>query len=318
MNQTDPYHIAVMTHEVVEAFSTVSGLIVDATFGGGGHSRALLAAARDRRILAIDRDPEAASRAEGIEDPRLRFVRGNFADLESLLGGAADDDDGDGRSGGLRGVLFDLGVSSRHLDEPERGFSYHQTGPLDMRMGPDAPHTADDVVNTWSEQQLVDILRSYGEERFARRIAAGIVSARPIEDTRHLADVVASAVPAPARRKRHPARKAFQSIRIAVNGELDALRIGLEAATRLVRPGGRVAVISYHSLEDRIVKRHFASGIAGCMCPPDLPVCTCGRVAEWRSLARKPLRPTDAEVTRNPRSRSARLRVIEKLPPEAA
>ncbi|MBT8197902.1 MAG: 16S rRNA (cytosine(1402)-N(4))-methyltransferase RsmH, partial [Acidimicrobiia bacterium] len=251
MDQTNqPYHVAVMADEIVELFAPLSGLIVDGTFGGGGHTRALLAGSTTLRILAIDRDPEAASRAERIDDPRLTFVPGNFADLESLLAGLPDDGDGDGGGRRLCGVLLDLGVSSRQLDEPQRGFSYHKAGPLDMRMGPDAPHTADEIVNTWSERQIVDIFRMYGEERFARRIAAAIVAARPIGDTASLARIVADAVPAPARRRRHPARRVFQSIRIAVNGELDALRVGLEAATRLVRPGGRVAVISYHSLED--------------------------------------------------------------------
>ncbi len=315
-----PYHVAVMQAEVTRLLSSVpEGLLVDATFGGGGHTRLLRAARPDLSVLALDRDPDATAQVP--DDPMVRLHIANFADLDRVLAAESkstgdrsphEHHDGEGRIV-VAGVLFDLGVSSHQLDESSRGFSYHRQGPLDMRMGTDVDQTAADVVNTWSRQDLAAIIRRYGEEPLANRIAAAIVEHRPIEDTAHLAAVVASAVPAPARRKRHPARKVFQAIRIAVNEELAALAAGLDAALRWVRPEGRVVVIAYHSLEDRIVKQAFASATHGCVCPPDLPVCACGRAAEFRSLARKALRPTADEVAANPRSRSARLRAVERI-----
>ena len=308
------YHIPVLVAEVVDIFRPLErGIVVDATFGGGGHSMALLAALPDVEIIAIDRDPDA--RAVAPDDPRLRFVAGNFAELGRLaraaLGGEESSDD-IGPVGRVDGVLFDLGVSSHQLDVDERGFSYHRAGPLDMRMDRSSALSADEVVNRWAETDLASAIRRFGEERFARRIAAAVVASRPIGDTAELASVVAAAVPAPARRRRHPARRVFQAIRIAVNGELGALELGLEAALGLVRDEGRVAVITYHSLEDRIVKRRFAAGTAGCDCPPGLPVCGCGRVTELRSLTRGGITPSAGEVERNPRARSARLRAVEK------
>ncbi len=213
----------------------------------------------------------------------------------------------------IAGAFFDLGLSSPQVDQGRRGFSYRKAGPLDMRMGPDAATTADEIVNRYEEQEIGRILRRFGEERFAARIAAAIVAARPVRDTIQLAEVVAAALPAPARREGHPARRTFQALRIAVNDELDALKSGLEAALTRLEPGGRCAVISYHSLEDRLVKRRFVRGTGGCTCPADLPVCVCGATAELRLLTRKPLRPTSAEVERNPRARSARLRAAEKV-----
>ena len=319
MDQNPFYHEPVMVDEVVEAFrSAPPGLIVDATFGGGGHTRALLAASNDRHVLALDRDPDAAAQVP--PDPRLHFVAANFADLADVLtqhAGTILDEHGEGPLGGhgVAGVLFDLGVSSHQLDEAPRGFSYRHAGPLDMRMGPDADRSATDLVNDAPVGELIHLIRRYGEDPFAVRIAHAIVAARPVTDTGHLAAVIADAVPAAARRKRHPARKVFQALRIAVNDELAALERGLEAAIRWLRPGGLVAVISYHSLEDRIVKRRFVAGAGGCTCPPDLPVCTCGRVAELRLLARKGLRPSETEVARNPRSRSARLRIAQRVAP---
>jgi 16S rRNA (cytosine1402-N4)-methyltransferase len=305
-----------MVEKVVELFRPLArGTIVDATFGGGGHTTALLAAMPEIHVLALDRDPDAA--AEVPDDPRLTFVAANFADLDRVLDTRASEDQQHDRpirgAGAVAGALFDLGVSSHQLDEASRGFSYRREGPLDMRMDPTHGPTAADVVNERSVAELVRILRRYGEERMARRIAEAIVRHRPITDTAALAEVVAGAVPAPARRRRHPARKAFQALRIEVNAELDALARGLDAALDRVRPGGRVVVISYHSLEDRIVKRRFAAGASGCVCPPDLPVCTCGRAAELRLLARKGLRPDATEIARNPRSRSAVLRAVEKV-----
>jgi 16S rRNA (cytosine1402-N4)-methyltransferase len=307
-----------MAAEVVEAFAPLeSGLIVDATFGGGGHTKALLVASPDRRVLALDRDPDAAQQVPA--DPRIRFVAANFANLDQVLrsevpGGPPDEHGSDNLDrDGVAGVLFDLGVSSHQLDEPARGFSYHQTGPLDMRMDPGAEFAAADIVNTWPADDLARIFRRYGEERFSRRIAERIVARRPLTTTDELAAVIAAAVPAAARRKRHPARRVFQAIRIAVNAELSALEHALDDAIRWVRPGGRVVVISYHSLEDRIVKRRFLDGASGCQCPPDLPVCICGRAPQLRLLARKGLRPSDTEVAANPRARSAVMRVAEKL-----
>ena len=213
----------------------------------------------------------------------------------------------------ISAVLFDLGVSSHQLDEAKRGFSYRHDGPLDMRMGPDAARTAADIVNEWSEADLTGIIRRFGEEPMASRIARAIVAGRPYESTRQVAAVIAEALPAARRRAGHPARRTFQAIRIAVNGELDAVASGLDQALEMIQPSGRVIAISYHSLEDRIVKRRFAQGARGCVCPPDLPVCGCGRAAELRVLTRKPIRPTADEITRNNRARSAMLRAVEKV-----
>jgi 16S rRNA (cytosine1402-N4)-methyltransferase len=302
-----PYHQPVLANEVAEIFQPLtSGVVVDATFGGGGHTRRLLEAMREGiQIVGIDRDPEAVANADLLDDDRVRVLSGNFADIESLLEEADVDEP--------VGVLFDLGVSSHHFDEGARGFSYRHDGPLDMRMGPDTDLTADDVVNGWDESRLASIIRRYGEEPRAGRIAAAIVAARPIRSTRHLAEVIAEATPAALRRKGHPARKTFQAIRLAVNEELDALTRGLDGALEALAVGGRCAVISYHSLEDRIVKRRFARGARGCTCPPDLPVCACGGVTELRLLTRQPVEPGAAEVEANPRARSARLRAVEKI-----
>ncbi len=312
MNQTntkqgDSYHRPVMVEEVLSYFQETAGLLVDATYGGGGHASALLQSNPELRVLGIDRDLDAMSRVPvGHGDPRLHLVTANFGDLEKILAREAP-------NGDLAGALFDLGVSSHQLDVAGRGFSFHSPGPLDMRMGPDATQSADDIVNRWSPGDIATILRDYGEERFAGRIAEAIVKARPIGDTVELASVIANAVPAPARRRKHPARRSFQAIRIAVNGELAALRRGLDAALDALRPGGRAVVISYHSLEDRIVKRRFASGATECTCPPDMPVCGCGTVAELRLLTRGGQRPSPAEIENNPRARSAVLRAVEKV-----
>jgi 16S rRNA (cytosine1402-N4)-methyltransferase len=306
-----PYHVPVMADEVVEMLRPVSPrLVVDATYGGGGHTRALLEAFPGLQVVAIDRDPDAIARARVGSDVRL--VRANFASLDAIAseicqkGGA-----GDGSC--IDGFVFDLGVSSHQFDEAERGFSYRRRGPIDMRMDRDAELGAHAIVNEWAVDDIADVLRRYGEERLAWRIARAIVAARPIADTEQLADVVAAAVPAALRRRKHPARRTFQALRIAVNDELGALELGLDAAIRWVRPGGRVLVIAYHSLEDRIVKRRFAAGTTGCICPPDFPVCTCGRVVELQLPVRHPLRPTQAEIAANPRARSALMRVVEKV-----
>ncbi len=294
------YHQPVLLDEVIEFLApTPPGVIVDATFGGGGHARALAAASGDHQVVGIDRDPRARANAGD-----LRVLAGDFGDFDDLLEDAG--------IGVISGALFDLGISSHQVDEPGRGFSYRAEGPLDMRMDPTQERSAAEVVNTYAESELVRILRTYGEEGQAKRIARAIVAARPIETTTQLADVIASAMPAALRRSGHPARKTFQAIRIEVNDELQSVRRGVDAALGRLAVGGRCAVISYHSLEDRIVKRRFVEGASGCECPPELPVCACGRDPELRLVTRKPVVAGDAEVGANPRARSARLRVAEK------
>jgi 16S rRNA (cytosine1402-N4)-methyltransferase len=300
----DGYHRPVLVDEVAELVGpALPGVVVDATFGGGGHARRLLDEyGADVTVVGVDRDPEA------LENARLMgvvAVQGNFADLLTLVEPLLDESPA--------AVLFDFGVSSRQLDEPTRGFSYRKDGPLDMRMGPDTGLTADDVVNHWEPAELTRIIREYGEEPMARRIATAIVASRPIESTARLSTVIAEAMPAARRRAGHPPPRTFKAIRMAVNGELEAIRTGLDQGIDLVRPGGRILAISYHSLEDRIVKRRFADGATGCTCPPELPVCGCGNTAELRLLTRKPIRPTVEEVEANSRSRSAMLRSAERL-----
>jgi 16S rRNA (cytosine1402-N4)-methyltransferase len=235
----------------------------------------------------------------------MTAVEGNFAHLRDLVAGVTTEP--------VSGVLFDFGVSSHQLDDPLRGFSYRKDGPLDMRMGSDAPHTAAEIVNEWPAARLADVIYRYGEEPLARQIARAIVAGRPYETTSQLSTVVAAVIPAARRRAGHPARRTFQALRMAVNQELDAVESGIEQAIELLRPMGRVVAISYHSLEDRIVKRRFARGATGCVCPPDLPVCGCGKSAELRILTRKPIRPSAEEVESNNRARSAVLRAAEKV-----
>jgi 16S rRNA (cytosine1402-N4)-methyltransferase len=306
MGRTDPpYHLPVLAAEAAALLQpSPGGVVVDATFGGGGHTRALLAAFAQIRVIGIDRDPDAAPQAASLGD-RVTFVSGNFRMLDELVRGVGVDE--------IAAVIFDLGVSSHQLDVGDRGLSYHRHGPLDMRLGADCPLTAEVLVNEWDERRLAGIIRRFGEDPYAARIAAAIVRARPVCDAAELAGIIAAAVPAHARRGAHPARRTFQALRIAVNDELGALADGLEAALSLLQPRGRIAVISYHSLEDRMVKRRFAAGATGCVCPPDLPVCGCGRTAALRLLTRRPLVPGEAEVAANPRARSARLRAAEKL-----
>lgn len=305
-------------HEPVLAGSVVAhllpalehgGVVVDATFGRGGHSHTLLDAAPEAVVVGIDRDPDAvaAGRSGGASYAgRLRVVRDDFAHLASVLE----------RLGipSVRGVLFDLGVSSPQLDEPGRGFSFRNDGPLDMRMDPEQDLSAATVVNDYPERRLAAVIRDYGEERFAGRVARSIVAARPIETTAELAEIVKTAIPAATRRTGgHPARRTFQAIRIEVNHELEALERALPDAIDALEPGGRVVAISYHSLEDRIVKRTLADAANGCTCPPDFPVCVCGAAAKVRVLTRRPVRPAADEAERNPRAASARLRAAERL-----
>ena len=302
-------HEPVMRDEIVATFAAVPpGVVLDATLGGAGHSRALLDSRPDLSVLGIDRDPDALAAAEARLAPygsRAMTYRARFDQLEVAM--AAHD------VTALSGALFDLGVSSHQLDVAERGFSYRHDGPLDMRMDSDATWSADDVVNGYPEAELADVIKRYGDERFARRIAAAIVAARPIESTTELAAVVTAAIPAPARRTGgHPAKRTFQAIRIEVNGEHDALPEALDAAIDALVPGGRLAVLAYHSGEDRIVKDRIRNAeTGGCECPPDLP-CVCGAVKTVR-IVRAPKRPAADEQSRNRRAASARYRVAEKL-----
>jgi 16S rRNA (cytosine1402-N4)-methyltransferase len=298
-----PYHTPVMVDEVVAGLEPArDGWIVDATFGGGGHSRALLDRFPHACLVGVDRDPDALLQAP--ESERLTVVRGNYRHIASILSGGAFPDRVDG-------ILFDLGVSSHQLDTAERGFSYRHAGPLDMRMGPDARRTAGDLVNEASVDELAGIFRRYGEERFSKRIAEAIVDQRPFTDTFALASCISDAVPAATRRKKHPARRVFQAIRIEVNDELSGISEALEGAIEHVTVGGRIVVIAYHSLEDRIVKRLFADRSLSCVCPPDIPVCVCGADPDVRVITRKPIKASEAEIAENPRARSAVLRIAE-------
>lgn len=302
-------HKPVLLDECIEALRIrPDGIYVDGTLGRAGHSREIVRRLTTGRLIGIDRDAAAIEAAQKRLAPWLdhvTLVHSNFSRLGEVL---ADEE-------GVDGLLFDLGVSSPQLDDPSRGFSYMQDAPLDMRMDRSAPLTAREVVNTWSFEELRRILYDYGEERFAPAIARAIVrvrAERPIEGTLELVDVIKSAMPPVAlREKQHPAKRSFQAIRIAVNGELDALPPMLRAAVDKLRPEGRLAVITFHSLEDRVVKRTLRELARGCTCPPDFPVCVCGK----KPLVRldKPVTPTPAEVEENPRARSARLRIATRL-----
>jgi 16S rRNA (cytosine1402-N4)-methyltransferase len=317
-----PAHEPVLVAEVVRLLAVQEdpAIIVDATIGMGGHAAALLAAsATDVTLVGFDRDPEAlelAGRRLAAFRSRVHLVHAAYdvlADHVAPLTRA---------HGPVRAVLYDLGVSSLQLDRAARGFSFRQDAPLDMRMDPTAQRTAADIVNDATVDELRDLLRDLGEERHAGRIARAIVAGRPLHTTIALADLVADAVPAAARRgPRHPATRTFQALRIAVNDELDRFRASLPQALELAAPatpsdGGRIAVLSYHSLEDRIAKRAFGDAMTACVCPPDLPVCGCGRRAWARALTRGVGRPDDAAVARNPRARSARLRAVQMIAPD--
>jgi 16S rRNA (cytosine1402-N4)-methyltransferase len=303
-------HRPVLLDEVVELFGAVpGGVVVDATVGGGGHARALLSAHPHLSVLGLDQDPEAVAAATAALAPfgaRAHVVHARFDRLEHVLQETGH--------AGASGVLFDLGVSSPQLDRPERGFSFRVDGPLDMRMDPTQPTSAADLVNTLPMDELAGVLREYGDERHARRIARAIIAARPIASTQQLEAVIRAAIPAPARRTGgHPARRTFQALRIAVNRELDILRPALDAAIDVLVPGGRCVAIAYHSGEDRIVKAAFNDAVTGgCICPPALP-CVCGAQPTARLLRRGTLRPSAAEVSANRRAESGRLRAIEKL-----
>ena len=308
-------HVPVLAPELIALCDPQAGeLAVDCTFGGGGHAR--LVAERigpTGTLICIDRDPTAAERFAEIEAELgcvTRFIRADFAD--ALEGLAAE-----GVAADL--VYMDLGISSMQLETWERGFSYAYDAPLDMRMDPSSPVSARTLVNEWPESRIAQVLREYGEERHARKIAREIVARRPFETTAELVDAIRDAVP-PAYRfgRGHPAKRSFQALRIAVNGELESLDRALPAAWRLLRNGGRLGAISFHSLEDRRVKRFLADLARGCICPPELPVCQCGHEPEAELLTKRAVAPTDAEMEANPRSRSAHLRAAVKLESQEA
>lgn len=306
-------HYSVLLAESIELLNIKpEGVYVDGTLGGGGHSLEIAKRLTTGRLIAIDRDSRALERAgERLREykERISFVHGNFGDLGSILDGQGVET--------VDGMIFDLGVSSPQLDEAERGFSYMADAPLDMRMDEQSSLTAREVVNTWAEDELKRILYDYGEERCAPRIARAICSEReksPIESTLQLSEIIRSAMPAAAlREKQHPAKRSFQAIRIAVNGELEAISDMLETAADRLSPGGRLVVISFHSLEDRLVKNAISARERGCTCPREAPVCTCGFVQTLKSVTRKPVTASKRELEENPRSRSAKLRAAERV-----
>ena len=307
-------HRPVLLRECIEALAIrPDGVYLDGTLGRGGHSEEIVRRLSERgRLLCVDRDRQALDEAGQRLAPwgdRITFLHGNFADLPDLMDRAGVE--------AVDGMLFDLGVSSPQLDDPDRGFSYMHDAPLDMRMDRDDALTAWTVVNRWPRDELRRVLAQYGEERYAGPIAAAIDRARqeaPIDTTGRLVEIIRGALPAAAlREKQHPAKRSFQGIRIAVNDELTAVSRMLRAAIPRLRPGGRLAVISFHSLEDRIVKSELAAAARGCTCPPEFPVCVCGKTPSVRLVSRKPILPGREELEENPRARSAKLRVAEKL-----
>jgi 16S rRNA (cytosine1402-N4)-methyltransferase len=306
-------HVPVLADEVRELLAVTPGeTVVDATFGAGGHSALLAADLRgEGKLIAIDRDPSVRTyfdRFKASAGVQARLLRGEFSIVLNQL--AANDVRADA-------ILLDLGVSSMQLDRPERGFSYAADAPLDMRMDASAELSARELVNGADERELTLIFRRYGEERYAKQIARSIVRRRvthPFERTSELVDTVKQAIPTPARfGDGHPAKRVFQALRIAVNDELGALEAALPAAVRMLRPGGRLAVISFHSLEDRIVKQYVREQAHGCTCPPDFPICVCGNEPALRDVTRRPIRPAARELESNPRSASAKLRVAVKV-----
>ena len=308
-----PKHVSVLLQECIDNLNIKpDGIYLDGTLGMGGHSYEIASRLTTGRLICVDRDETAIERAGrrlAEFGDKVTLVHGNFSDTAAILDSLG--------IAGVDGMLFDLGVSSPQLDEAERGFSYMQDAPLDMRMDGSASLTAYEVVNTWSADRLNRILRDYGEERYARRITAGILAARekaPISSTLELVEIIKTALPAPAlREKQHPAKRSFQAIRIAVNDELGAIASMMETAPDKLNIGGRLCVISFHSLEDRIVKSGIAARENGCTCPREAPICTCGFVKTLRSVSRKPILPSEEEIERNPRSRSAKLRVAERV-----
>lgn len=309
----EPRHISVLLDECIENLNIKpDGIYLDGTLGLGGHSYQIASRLDAGRLICIDRDETAIERSSRRLAPfadRITYVHGNFSDAAEILDRLGIDS--------VDGMLFDLGVSSPQLDEIQRGFSYMGDAPLDMRMDGSAGLTAYEVVNTWPEERLNRILWDYGEERYARRITAAILAHRaekPITTTLELVDIIKGAMPAAAlREKHHPAKRTFQAIRIAVNDELGAISAMMETAPDKLKKGGRLCVISFHSLEDRIVKSGINARENGCTCPREAPICTCGFVQTLKSVTRKPILPSEEEIEKNPRSRSAKLRVAERV-----
>lgn len=303
-------HKPVLLEETISSLNiNPCGVYVDGTAGGGGHSIEILKRLTTGVLISIDQDPDAIQAVtERLKDFKNSVIcKSNFSNMVSVVNGLG--------YSGVDGILLDIGVSSKQLDTPERGFSFHTDAPLDMRMSQSGT-SAYDLVNQLSSQELARIIFLYGEEKCSRSIASAIVKQReisPIKTTLELSEVIKNAVPAAVRREGHPARKTFQALRIAVNGELDRLTEGLDAGFSLLNKGGRLSVITFHSLEDRIVKKKMASWCVGCTCPKDFPICVCGNTPKGRLALRKPVTASDTELQENPRSRSAKLRAIEKL-----
>lgn len=302
-------HIPVMLNECLEGLDIKpDGIYIDGTCGGAGHSREIAKRLDTGMLYGIDRDPDAVMTAsERLSGLRAKVIKGNYSDMKALL-----EEQGVEK---VDGILLDLGVSSYQLDTAERGFSYHADAPLDMRMSKEGI-SARDIVNEYSHSQLTKILYEYGEEKFAPRIADAVIRHReekPIETTGELADIVREGVPAKFRRDKNPCKKTFQAIRIVVNCEFDHLDKALDEGFEMLKPGGRFCIITFHSLEDRIVKQRFAGWCKGCTCPPDFPVCVCGNKPKGKLVSRKPAEASEEELEANPRSRSAKLRIIEKL-----
>lgn len=303
-------HRPVLLDETIDALDIKKdGTYIDGTAGGGGHSEQIARRLEGGRLISIDRDPDALNAAAKRLSPypQTRVVEGNFSQMKQIAESLGIEK--------VDGILLDIGVSSYQLDAPERGFSFHNDAPLDMRMSKSGA-TAADLVAGLSENELSKIFFEYGEEQYSRRIAAAIVRERekqPITSTLRLAEIIAESVPAKERRKGHPARQCFQALRIAVNGELDALSKGLDDAEKLLKIGGVLAVITFHSLEDRMVKQRFASLCRGCTCPPDFPVCVCGKVPFAEPVFRRPKTAGEQELSGNPRARSAKLRAIRRI-----
>ena len=305
------HHISVLLNECIDNLNiTPDGIYVDGTMGGGGHSLEIAKRLTTGRVICIDQDPnahEAAGKRLAEYKDRITFVRDNFGNIANILDSLGIEK--------IDGMLLDIGVSSHQLDEAERGFSYQQDAPLDMRMNPDRPFSAYDVVNGYDEDELDRVIFTYGEERWARRIAQFIVKereAKPIETTGELVDIIKKAVPKGARKDGpHPAKRTFQAIRIEVNGELEVLQRAIDDVAARLAVGGRLCIITFHSLEDRIVKEAFRKQENPCICPPQFPVCVCGKKPLGRVITRKPILPSKEELEENPRSRSAKLRVLE-------
>ena len=302
-------HIPVLLNETIESLNiNPNGIYVDGTAGGGGHSSEIAKRLDGGRLISLDRDPDAiATATKRLEGLPATVVRSNYRDMRDVLDNL--------NIHKVNGVLLDIGVSSYQLDNAERGFSFHNDAPLDMRMSKEGT-TAADIVNSYSVEELTRIFREYGEEKFAYKIACQIARARedkPINTTTQLADIIAKSVPAAVRREGNPSRQCFQALRIAVNDELGALSSGIDAAWNCLEVGGRLAIITFHSLEDRIVKNSFKKYCTGCTCPPDIPICVCGKKPEGKLITRKPIIASEQELEENKRSRSAKLRVIERI-----